>query len=362
MLIRAIKFKAYPTEEQIKKINHNIWSCRYIWNKLLEYCQCNNLTQAPYDEYQAILNSEPVIGADTTALDRKYNDLNRTLKLYSQKYIPRVKFKSALETNFKGRRYTTKIESFTRDGFILPGMGLLKASITDKLPLSAKVYFITIIIYKDNAVYLTVNYQYEKELLTPTLDISKSIGLDYNLKHIYVDSNGHKACDEWPFKDSLHKYMEEKHKLDLLPYGKQEYLDQERRTAYYYRRSENIRQEFYRRLAAELTDNYDYIFIEDLRILDFDQSCVATSNALAWFDFVEYLVKKAELKGKQVIKIDHYFPSSKMCSVCGYIKHDLLISDKEWTCKCGAVHNRDVNSAQNILNRGISLVAGGHRD
>ncbi len=70
---------------------------------------------------------------------------------------------------------------------------------------------------------------------------------------------------------------------------------------------------------------------------------------LAWSMFVSMLEYKAEQRGKNVLKIGRYDPSSKTCSVCGYVKRDLQLSDREWQCpECGSHHDRDINAAKNI--------------
>ena len=70
--------------------------------------------------------------------------------------------------------------------------------------------------------------------------------------------------------------------------------------------------------------------------------------------FRVFLNYKLFERGKQLIKINKWFPSSKMCHVCGYINKDLKLSDRTWVCKCGEVLNRDQNAAINILNAGLN--------
>ena len=65
---------------------------------------------------------------------------------------------------------------------------------------------------------------------------------------------------------------------------------------------------------------------------------------------------KAKWFNKEIIEIDRYFPSSKLCSSCGYKKEDLTLKDREWVCpQCGQTHNRDINASINILNEGIRI-------
>ena len=74
------------------------------------------------------------------------------------------------------------------------------------------------------------------------------------------------------------------------------------------------------------------------------------------FSINTLLKYKLDDRGKQLLKIDKWFPSSKMCNVCGKVNTSLTLQDREWTCECGAKHDRDVNAAINIYNVGLRTV------
>ena len=75
----------------------------------------------------------------------------------------------------------------------------------------------------------------------------------------------------------------------------------------------------------------------------------------SWGKFVQYLEYKAKLYGRELIKVDRFFPSSKLCSICEYKNENLKLSDREWTCPvCGTRHNRDINVAINLLKEGLT--------
>ena len=78
---------------------------------------------------------------------------------------------------------------------------------------------------------------------------------------------------------------------------------------------------------------------------------------LSLYRFQEMLRYKSEWHNRNLVEIDRFFPSSKLCSICGYKKTDLTLKDREWTCPdCGTTHNRDINAAVNILNEGKRLL------
>ena len=84
---------------------------------------------------------------------------------------------------------------------------------------------------------------------------------------------------------------------------------------------------------------------------------------VAWSGFVSKLEYKAQWYGKEVVRIETFFPSSKTCSCCGHIKSKLTLKERDWTCsQCNTKHDRDVNAAKNILQRGITILSSGTDD
>ena len=100
------------------------------------------------------------------------------------------------------------------------------------------------------------------------------------------------------------------------------------------------------------------VCIEDLNMQAMSQ-CLNFGKSVSdngWGMFTTFLKYKLEDQGKQLFVIDKWFPSSKMCHVCGSINNELTLSDREWKCGCGTMHNRDKNAAVNIRNFGIRTV------
>ena len=114
----------------------------------------------------------------------------------------------------------------------------------------------------------------------------------------------------------------------------------------------NQRKDFIEKLSHELSQNYDIICVEDINLQNISQSMRLgkSTNDNGFGMFRARLQQKLEIQGKKLIKIDKWFPSSKMCRFCGCINSDLQLSDRIWTCSCGQILNRDENAAINILN------------
>lgn len=115
------------------------------------------------------------------------------------------------------------------------------------------------------------------------------------------------------------------------------------------------------KLTTDLIRNYDVICIENLTPSNMGRNhhmAKAVSDA-SFYEFRRELEYKAKWYGKQISVVDRFYPSSQLCSCCGYHNKDTRdLNVREWVCpECGAVHDRDINAANNIMNEGMRLLA-----
>ena len=119
------------------------------------------------------------------------------------------------------------------------------------------------------------------------------------------------------------------------------------------------------KISTDLIRKYDVICCEDLNVKGMQKNHhLAQSIADAsWGTFLAFLIYKAEMNDKQIVKIGRYYPSSKTCHHCGCVKEDLTLKDREWICpQCGGVIDRDLNAAKNILTEGLRNISAGTVD
>lgn len=198
--------------------------------------------------------------------------------------------------------------------------------------------------------YISILTEYEKE-------IEKVVGLDFAMDGLFVDSEGRKANYPKFYRQMLEKLAKEQRKLFNKKKGSSNWNKQRIRVAKIKEKISNQRKSFLHHKSKELATNYDAVVIEDLdmkgmsRALNFSKS-VADNG---WGMFTSFLQYKLKEQGKQLIKIDKGFPSTKTCSKCGSIK-EIKLSERTYQCNCGLNLDRDYNSAINIKKEGIRLL------
>ena len=122
----------------------------------------------------------------------------------------------------------------------------------------------------------------------------------------------------------------------------------------------NQRNDFLHKLSSRITDENQIICIEDLNVTGMVRNHkLAKSIAdVSWSEFVRQLTYKCEWKGRTLVKIDRFYPSSQICSSCGHNDGKKELDIREWTCSnCGTNHDRDINASINIRTEGLSGIA-----
>ena len=180
------------------------------------------------------------------------------------------------------------------------------------------------------------------------------------MPELYVDSNGFEPRYPRYYRQTENKLAREQRKLSHMQKGSNNRNKQRIKVAKLHEKVSNQRRDFLHKQSRQITNAYDCVCIEDLDMktmsgaLHFGKS--VSDNG--WGMFTTFLQYKLSEAGKQLIKVDKFFPSSQLCSACGCKNPETKnLSIRAWTCPtCGISHNRDVNAAINIKNEGMRLV------
>lgn len=365
---RAYKFRLYPDSEQRIYFAKAFGSVRFLYNKMLE----NRI--ALYERYghdkELLKEHKPrtysdykkefgwLYEIDNLALANAQINIQTAYKnFFRDKSVGFPKFKSkhqdrdSYTTNNQGNNIRIEDKRIK-----LPKIGFVRVVQHRQIPDTHKIKSCTISFTSSGKYFVSILTEYEHEPPTPTLDRRKALGLDYSSPSFYVDSQGAEAGRPRFYREAEARLARQERKLSKMQKGSANYRKQKKRVAIAHERVANQRKDWIHKKSKELADNWDYICVEDINLRGMAGSLKLgkSTNDNGFGMFRTVLSYKMADRGKMFVKIDKWFPSSKTCSECGMI-HDLRLSDREWTCDCGAQHQRDVNAAINIRNEGLRI-------
>ena len=219
-------------------------------------------------------------------------------------------------------------------------------------PFDGIVKTVTIKRTKTGKYFLCISVVQEWPDLPPRT--GNAVGLDFGLKTFLTMNDGTKiASPEW-FKSALDEVRKANRRLSRCKKGSNNRLRAKHVLSLHHERIENRRQDWFFKLAYDLTLQHPIIYIEDLNIEEMKRLWGRKVSDLAFSEFVSILEWEAFKNNAQVIKVDRWEPTSKTCHHCGYVNGNLSLKDRQWECpSCHTLLDRDVNAAINIRNTGL---------
>ena len=372
-IYRAYKFRLYPNEEQ-KILIHKTFGCaRFVYNYYLNY-QKEKGVQKTFDlckDLKELENQyEYLKEVDSCALRSSIFDLEDGFNNFFAKRSGYPNFKSkfarqsyrtsCIRSTYKGKEYSNiEVDLLTR--FIkLPKLGKVKIrGFRDKDKIEGKIVNATISRESTNKYYVSVLV--EEDILIEKIIPTTIVGIDLGIKDLVVTSDGVKYSNDnilMKYEKRLKRLQRE---LSRREKGSKNYLKTKEKIARVHSKIKNYRKHYLNDIANEIVDEHDIIVTEDLKVQDmFKDKKKAFNKSLsdAAFSTLRSLIEwKCKIKGKIYYKINTYYPSSQICSYCGYKNSKLKdLSIREYDCpKCGIHNDRDINASLNILFEGLKL-------
>ena len=372
-IYKAYKFRLYPTDDQKILIDRTLGCKRFVYNYYLNYLK-ENKGKSKYDLYKDLPKlkeeNEFLKEVDSTVLRSAIDDLCKAFNNYYSKRKGYPKFKNrfsrqsyrtnCIRSTKKEKEYSN-IEVDLLSRFIkLPKLGKVKIrGFRTKDRIEGKILNATISREPTSKYYVSVVVV--EDILVEKVTPTNIVGIDLGIKDLVITSDGIKYGNEKVLMKFEKRLKRLQRKLSRQIKGSKNYLKTKEKIARLHDKIKNYRKHYLNDIANEIVDEHDIIVTESLLVKDMFKDKRKAFNKIlsdACVSRLRSLIEwKCKVKGKIYYKINTYYPSSQICSHCGYKNSKLKdLSIREYNCpKCGSHNDRDINASLNILLEGLKL-------
>ena len=367
-MLKAYKYRIYPTNEQKEQIAKTFGCCRFVYNRTLAYrkeayekekknvnkTNCNNYCNQVLKKEYGWLKE-----VDKFALTNAVYNMDAAYQKFFKEHTGYPKFKSKHDGH---QSYTTNFTNgnikadFDRGKVKLPKLKEVKAKLHRNF--IGQIKSATVSQMPSGKYYVSILVETEHVELTHT---DQNIGIDLGIKDLCITSKGKK----YENPKTIRKYEKKLAKLQRQLAHKEKrsrnYCKSKKKIALCHEKITNSRKDYLHKISHEIISENQVIVSENLQIQNMvkDHHLAKAISDVSWYELTRQLEYKAKWNGRKYIKIDTFYASSQLCSVCGYQNTETKdLSIREWSCPvCGAKHDRDINAAKNILTEGLRQIA-----
>ena len=369
---KGLKLEILPNDDMITVLEQNIGNARFLWNNILR--RYNDLYKLfrfhGYPLSPNIRNLNAILKmikqensflyeGESTSQQQVFRDLNKAFTKFFKENTCYPKFKSKkkpkqsfrIQKNGNNIRITNRRIRLAKLGYV----HYRTSSQYKKLLKNSKINNVTV--KRENGKYYAIiNITTTVEELEKT---GNNIGIDLGLKNLATLSNGQEITNlDLKKEDKMIKKYQQK--LSRQKYNSKNYQKTLKKYHKWLNRKNNKINNAYHQLSHHLVKNYDIIAMETLNIQGMfkNKRWAPKLQKISLHKLLEMIKYKSQWYGKKFIQIPRFYPSSQLCNICGYQKHNLTLDIRKWTCPaCGTTHHRDINAAKNILQKAIKNIS-----
>lgn len=363
-MIKAYKYRLYPTAEQATFFEKSFGCCRYVYNwalqRRIETYQ-NSGERLSYVSIAKELTSlkkqeetEWLSEVSIQSLQSSIRNMDAAFTRFfrEKKGFPKFKSKKRNRNSFQ---FVDQVRiDFDSKRIQMPKVGKVKFSCDRTFV--GKIGTCTVSKSTTNKYYISITVDDGKPIPEkPMIDFKTSVGIDVGIKDFAVLSNGQVFENPKFFEKAEKRLKVLQRRLSKKQKGSKRRERAKLAVAKQHERIRNKRTNFIHQVTSKIVRENQTIVVEDLNVDGMLKNhCLAKSiSSVAWSEFFRQLQYKCEWYGKNLVRIGRFEPSSKMC-LCGSVYKDLKLSQRRWVCpSCGRDNDRDLLAAVNILRFGL---------
>ncbi|MEA5512278.1 RNA-guided endonuclease TnpB family protein [Crocosphaera sp. UHCC 0190] len=362
---KAFSYRFYPTPEQESLLRRTLGCVRLVYNKALYertqgwyerqekigYNQTSSmLTEWKKQEDLAFLNEVSCVPIQ--------QGLRHLQSAFANFFAGRAKYPNFKKKRNGGSAEFTKSAFKFKDGkiYLAKSVEPLDIRWSRQIPKGCEPSSVTVKMHPSGRWHISIRFDDPTRSPLPKSD--NAIGIDLGITSLIATSNGDKVVNPKQFKQHYRRLRRAQKNLSRKQKGSKNREKARVKVAKIHLKISDSRQDFLHKLTTNLVRENQTIAVESLAVKNMVKNhklALAISDS-GWSELVRQLDYKCRWYGRNLVKIDQWFPSSKRCGNCGHTMDKLPLNIREWECpKCGVVHDRDINASKNILAAGLAV-------